>query len=144
MKVGAILRQKGSRVVTVRPESKIDTVVHRMRLERIGAVVVSADGRTLAGVLSERDILRALAEHGAALLALTAADVVTRNVVTCGAEELVQSAMVKMTHGRFRHMPVIEGGRLAGIISIGDAVKSRLEEVELEANVLRDAFLAVH
>ena len=144
MKVSGILESKGGRVVTVRPEATIDTVVHRMRLEHIGAVVVSEDGQSVAGILSERDILRALAEHGAALLGLQAGELMTREVITCRRDDTVQSAMVKMTHGRFRHLPVVENGRLLGIVSIGDAVKSRLEEVELEANVLRDAYLAIH
>lgn len=144
MKISSILETKGERVVTVRPEATIDTVVHRMRLEHIGAVVISRDGTSVAGILSERDILRALAEHGAALLGLKAADLMTREVVTCSRSDTVQSAMVKMTHGRFRHLPVVENGRLVGLVSIGDAVKNRLQEVELEASVLRDAYLAIH
>jgi len=115
-----------------------------MRLERIGAVIISADGKSIAGILSERDILRALAEHGAGLLALKAEDLMTREVVTCSREETLQSVMVKMTHRRIRHLPVVEQGELVGIISIGDAVKSRLEEAELETSVLRDSYLATH
>jgi CBS domain-containing protein len=144
MKVAELLKGKKARVITMRPDSTIDTVVHRMRLERIGAVIISPDGEKVAGILSERDILRALAEYGTGLLALKADDLMTHEVVTCGMGDTVQSVMVKMTNGRIRHLPVVEKDRLVGVVSIGDVVKSRLEEVELEANVLRDAYLAVH
>ena len=144
MKIGDVLKRKGSGVVTMRPDSTIDTVVRRMRLERIGAVIISPDGKSVIGILSERDILHALAVHGTALLALKAEDLMTREVVTCSREDTLQSVMVKMTQRRIRHLPVVEQGQLAGIVSIGDAVKSRLEEVELEANVLRDSYLATH
>jgi CBS domain-containing protein len=144
MKIGDVLKRKGSGVVTMRSDSTIDTVVRRMRLERIGAVIISPDGKSVIGILSERDILHALAEHGTALLALKAEDLMTREVVTCSLEDTLQSVMVKMTQRRIRHLPVVEQGQLAGIVSIGDAVKSRLEEVELEANVLRDSYLATH
>jgi CBS domain-containing protein len=144
MKIGDVLKRKGSGVVTMRSDSTIDTVVRRMRLERIGAVIISPDGKSVIGILSERDILHALAEHGTALLALKAEDLMTREVVTCSREDTLQSVMVKMTQRRIRHLPVVEQGQLAGIVSIGDAVKSRLKEVELEANVLRDSYLATH
>ena len=144
MKVAQILKGKEAGVVTMRPGSTIDTVVRRMRLERIGAVIVSPDGKSIVGILSERDILRALAEHGTALLELKAEDLMTREVATCSREDTLQSVMAKMTHRRIRHLPVVEQGELVGIVSIGDAVKSRLEEVELEANVLRDSYLATH
>ena len=144
MKIGDVLKRKGSGVVTMRSDSTIDTVVRRMRLERIGAVIISPDGKSVIGILSERDILHALAEHGTALLALKAEDLMTREVVTCSREDTLQSVMLKMTQRRIRHLPVVEQGQLAGIVSIGDAVKSRLEEVELEANVLRDSYLATH
>ena len=144
MKIGDVLKRKGSGVVTMRSDSTIDTVVRRMRLERIGAVIISPDGKSVIGILSERDILHALAVHGTALLALKAEDLMTREVVTCSREDTLQSVMVKMTQRRIRHLPVVEQGQLVGIVSIGDAVKSRLEEVELEANVLRDSYLATH
>ncbi len=144
MKVAEILKSKGTKVVTMRPGSTIDTVVHRMRLERIGAVIISPDGKSILGVLSERDILHALAEHGADLLRVKAEDLMTREVVTCSREDALQSVMVKMTQRRIRHLPVVEQGQLVGIVSIGDAVKGRLEEVELEASILRDSYLATH
>jgi len=143
MKVDTILKEKGNRVVTVRPETSIDTVIRRMKLDHIGAVVVSPDGETIAGILSERDILYGLVEHGVALLALKATDIMTREVLTCSREDSVQNIMRRMTHSRVRHLPVVENGRLCGLVSIGDAVKHRLGEVELEANVLRDAYMSV-
>lgn len=144
MKVQDILKAKGHRVATMRPESAIDTVIHRLRLERIGAVVISSDGRTIEGILSERDVVYGLVEHGAGLLKMTAADVMTHEVVTCRLQDGIKDVMSKMTHSRIRHVPVVEQGELAGIVSIGDVVKHRLEEAELEATVLRDAYIAGH
>jgi len=144
MKIADILHAKGNRVATMRPESFVDTVIHRMRLDHIGAVVISADGKTIAGILSERDIVYGLVEHGAALLKMTAGDIMTREVITCMPENSIKDVMIKMTHQRIRHVPVVEGGKLAGIISIGDVVKHRLEEAELEATVLREAYIAAH
>ena len=146
MKVREILDAKGRGVVTVRPEASVSTVVHRLVLERIGALVVSEDGRHIAGVVTESDIVRALAAAGAAAVASgrRVAELMTRNVATCTPEDTVKRVMAEMTRRRVRHLPVVEGGGLAGIVSIGDVVKSRLEEVELEADVLRDAYIAAH
>ncbi|MEA2779360.1 MAG: hypothetical protein QOK29_904 [Rhodospirillaceae bacterium] len=143
MKVDAILKEKGGRVVTIRPETPVDLAIRRMKLERIGAVVVSQDGDTIAGILSERDIVYGFVEHGIGLLQLKAADLMTHEVLICSRQDSIQSIMSRMTHSRVRHLPVVENGQLCGIVSIGDAVKHRLAEVELEANVLRDAYLAV-
>jgi CBS domain-containing protein len=146
MKVREILDTKERDVVTVRPEASVSTVVHRLVLERIGALVVSEDGRHIAGVVTESDIVRALAADGAAAVASgrRVAELMTRNVATCTPEDTVKRVMAEMTRRRVRHLPVVEGGGLAGIVSIGDVVKSRLEEVELEADVLRDAYIAAH
>ena len=146
MKVREILDAKGRGVVTVRPEASVSTVVHRLVLERIGALVVSEDGRHIAGVVTESDIVRALAAAGAAAVASgrRVAELMTRNVATCTPEDTVKRVMAEMTRRRVRHLPVVEGGGLAGIVSIGDVVKSRLGEVELEADVLRDAYIAAH
>ena len=144
MKVQDILSEKGTRVATMRPEASIDTVVHRLRLDRIGAVVISTDGRTIEGILTERDIVYGLVEHGAALLEKSAADLMMHEVVTCRAQDAIKDVMAKMTHSRVRHVPVLENGRLAGIVSIGDIVKHRLSEAELEATVLREAYIATH
>jgi CBS domain-containing protein len=146
VKVREILDAKGRRTVTIRPDATVATAVHRLVLERIGALVVSEDGRRVAGVLSERDVVAALAGEGAELLSAgrRVADLMTSNVVTCTPDDTVKHVMREMTRRRFRHIPVLENGQLAGIVSIGDVVKSRLEEVELEANVLRDAYIAAH
>jgi CBS domain-containing protein len=146
MKVREILDAKGRGVVTVRPEASVSTVVHRLVLERIGALVVSEDGRHIAGVVTESDIVRALAADGAAAVASgrRVAELMTRNVATCTPEDTVKRVMAEMTRRRVRHLPVVEGGGLAGIVSIGDVVKSRLEEAEEETTMLRDTYLASH
>ena len=143
MKVREILDAKGRGVVTVRPEASVSTVVHRLVLERIGALVVSEDGRHIAGVVTESDIVRALAADGAAAVASgrRVAELMTRNVATCTPEDTVKRVMAEMTRRRVRHLPVVEGGGLAGIVSIGDVVKNRLDELEMEAAVMRDAYL---
>ncbi len=140
MKVRDILAHKGSAVVTVRPDTSVATAVHRLMLERIGALIVSDDGSRVLGIVSERDIVRVVAERGAEALApdLTLEEIMTRHVLTCGLEDTVKDLMTTMTQRRIRHLPVVESGKLVGIVSIGDVVKNRLEEVELEANVLRE------
>lgn len=142
MKVKEILKSKGTRVVTVRPHSTVDALAHRLRLEGIGAAVVSEDGDRVDGIVSERDIVRGLAEHGPRLLDLPVSNIMASSVVTCTPEDSVKEVMRRMTIRRVRHLPVVEGGKLAGIVSIGDVVKNRLDEIELEANVLRDYIVA--
>ena len=146
MQVREILSAKGGRVVTIRPDATVATAVHRLALERVGALVVSEDGSAIAGILSERDVVGALAEQGAGILAVDfrVGDLMTRRVVTCRPEDQVKTVMAEMTRRRVRHLPVVENGRLVGIVSIGDIVKSRLEEMELETLVLRDAYIAAH
>ena len=146
MQVRDIMAAKGRRVITIRPDATIATAVHRLALERVGALVVSEDDLTIAGILSERDIVRALAEEGADIMGTgrRVAELMTRHVTTCAPEDKVKAVMAEMTRRRFRHVPVMENGRLAGLVSIGDVVKSRLEEMELETGVLRDAYIAAH
>ena len=143
MKVASILKSKGGRVVTMRPDSSITSVIQRMKLERIGAIVISADGERIDGIVSERDIVYGLADQHGDFLALKVSDVMTREVITCTPEDRIKQVMARMTHSRVRHVPVVDSGRLRGIVSIGDVVKNRLEEAELEATVLRDAYIAV-
>ncbi len=142
MQVKAILKAKGTGVVTVPPHTTIDALAHRLRLENIGAVVVSNDGASVDGIISERDVLRGLAEHGAELLVMPVRELMTRGVQTCTPEASVKDVMRLMTQKRFRHLPVVEGERLVGLISIGAVVKNRLDEMEMEANVLRDYAIA--
>ena len=146
MKVQEILAHKGNKVVTIRPDATVSTAVHRLALERIGALVVSEDGRSIQGVLSERDIIKALAEDGAAILApdRRVRDLMSRGVRTCRPDDTVKAVMAEMTRHRFRHLPVVEGTRLVGLVSIGDVVKTRLDEMELETVVLREAYIAGH
>ncbi len=146
MQVRDILAAKGRRVITIRPDATVATAVHRLALERVGALVVSEDDATIAGILSERDVVRALAEEGPDIMGTgrRVAELMTRHVTTCAPDDKVKAVMAEMTRRRFRHVPVVENGRLAGLVSIGDVVKSRLEEMELETLVLRDAYIAAH
>jgi CBS domain-containing protein len=138
MKVLDILRVKGSSVVTVPPNTTLLTLVHRLKLERVGAIVVSQDGKTVDGIISERDVAWGLAEHGADLLNLRVADLMTKSVLTCSPDDTITSIARMMTERRLRHLPVLLKGELVGVVSIGDVVKHRLDEMQLEANVLRD------
>lgn len=144
MKVAEILKQKGQEVISVRPTEMIMTVSHRLRLARIGAMVVLGEDGTLDGIISERDIVHGIAEHGARCLELTVADLMTRRVVTCKPDDGISRIATVMTENRIRHLPVVEGGKLVGVVSVGDVVKNRLEEMSLEANVLRDIAIAGH
>jgi CBS domain-containing protein len=142
MNVEGILRAKGAGVVTIRPDASVGELIEGLGRERIGAMVVSDDGRSVAGIVSERDVVRGLASHGAAILQLPVREIMTSNVVTCAPGDSVKQLMEQMTRRRIRHLPVVVDGALAGIVSIGDVVKSRLEEVETETNVLREAYIA--
>ena len=141
MNVETILRNKGRRVATIRPYMTIADAVAMLDQERIGALVVSEDGEGVDGMLSERDIVIALAECGPDLLSRTVDDIMTRDVITCDPADTVGELMAEMTNRRIRHLPVVRHGRLCGIVSIGDLVKNRLDEVEFEANSLR-SFIA--
>lgn len=146
MRVSDILARKGAGVVTVRSDVSVATALHKLVLERIGALVVSDDGERVDGIVSERDIVRALATDGAELLRpdRRVADIMTHTVRVCAPGDSIKHVMDLMTTHRVRHLPVVDGGRLVGIVSIGDVVKSRLDELELETNVLRDAWIASH
>ena len=125
-------------VVTVDPQSSLRDVARLLAEKRIGAAVATGvDGR-IAGIISERDVVRAVAEEGAAALDKPAASRVTRKVETCAPGTLITQVMAMMTHGKFRHVPVVESERLVGIVSIGDVVKRRLADFEAEGNAMRD------
>ena len=141
MNVHTILRNKGKSVVTIHPDATVERAVGVLRQRGIGALVVSDDGETVAGILSERDIVEALGRYGSELLAVSVADVMTCPVVTCEPEDSVAELMAEMTSRRIRHFPVIEDGRLIGIVSIGDLVKNRLDQIEYEAHSMR-SFIA--
>ena len=138
MTVKTILSAKGSKVITIAPTATLEEAITVLASNRIGAVVVLGPEQRVIGILSERDIVRALSEHGASALKQPLAQTMTRIVVTCGESETISEIMERMTRGRFRHIPVLEQDRLIGIISIGDVVKQRLGEMERESEALRD------
>jgi CBS domain-containing protein len=141
MTVKAIMSRKGRNVITIAATATLSDAVRTLAEHRIGAVVISGPDRQVAGILSERDIVRALAERGAGALGEPVHQVMTRKVVTCTESETIVNLMERMTAGKFRHLPVVEHGRLHGIISIGDVVKYRLGEMEHESRALREYIL---
>ncbi len=141
MSVAGILNKKGSRVLTVLQTTPIPEAIDRMKRERVGALVVSDNGRDIQGIVSERDVLNALASSGAELLTMKVEDIMTRRVESCVRQDNVKRVMSIMTQRRCRHMPVVDDDGLCGMISIGDVVKQRLEEAELETNVAREALI---
>ena len=137
MAVAQILRQKGSDVVTVSPSDGVQTIVDTLARHRIGAVVVVDNGGAIAGIVSERDVVRAMAGDAAGIRGKTAADIMTSKVMTCEPSDSEAELMQLMTENRIRHLPVVSGGRLAGMISIGDVVKLRIESIEREAEEMK-------
>ena len=140
MNVKAILaaKKQGGDTIGIEPTANLAAAAKLFVAHHIGSLVIRGAGGRLAGILSERDIVRALAEHGASALQLTVGQVMTRDVETCGEDDTCASIMERMTVGRFRHMPVLRNGKLAGLISIGDVVKQRVDEVERESEAMRD------
>jgi CBS domain-containing protein len=130
MRIAEILRSKGTQVATVRPQDSVATLVAVLKQHNIGAMVVSDGSGTVEGIVSERDVVRRLAEHGADLLERPVAHIMTAVVVTCTTEDTVDDLTVLMTERRIRHVPVVEDGELVGIVSIGDVVKSRISQLE--------------
>jgi CBS domain-containing protein len=144
MQVDAILRTKGGEVETVRPDASITMAAQRMAALRIGCLVVTDGGSPVLGLLTERDVVRAFARHGATAANLMVREVMSTGVPTCHPDDDLASLMRTMTNRRFRHVPVVRGATLVGIVSIGDVVKQRVENLEMEATVLRDAYRAAH
>lgn len=138
MTVKTLLSVKGSKVVTIGPTASLDEAIATLAQHRIGALVVLGADQRVIGILSERDIIRVLSERGAGALKEPLAQTMTREVVTCEETDSVSDIMERMTHGRFRHIPVVENDRLVGIISIGDVVKQRLGDMARESEALRD------
>ena len=141
MTVKAILSRKGNNVITIEPTVMLSAAVKILAEHRIGAVVIAGADKQVAGILSERDIVRALAQRGPGALEDAVGQVMTRKVVTCTESDTVAALMERMTQGKFRHLPVVERGKLVGLVSIGDVVKHRLGEMEHESNALREYIL---
>ncbi len=138
MRISSILNHKGADVATVAPDCTVGHAADHLVERSIGALVVSTDGRTVDGILSERDIVQALSREGSAILDHPVDQLMTATVITCTREDTVDSLMATMTAERVRHVPVVEDGVLSGIISIGDVVKHRVGELESETQHLRD------
>lgn len=142
MFVAEILKVKGSDVVSTGPGETVAALARLLNLKRIGAVVVRDAEGNVIGMLSERDIIRGIAVQGERALEMEVRDLMTHEVVTCKTTDTVSEVMKVMTERRFRHLPVVDDGKLLGLISIGDVVKNRLDETEIEARVLRDYVIA--
>lgn len=137
MIIGQILKSKGRGVMTARPEDSIQEIASQLAIKKIGAILILGESENVVGIISERDIIRLIAEHGVAALTMLVRDGMTRDVVSCTSECTLDEVMETMTKRRFRHMPVVEDGKLIGIISIGDVVKHHTAEVELEVTAMR-------
>jgi CBS domain-containing protein len=138
MIVKTILSAKGNDVISIEPTATLETAVRTLAEHRIGALLVLGTDRRVIGILSERDIVRVLAEKGAGVLSQPLSQVMTRKVVTCNSSETIGVIMERMTAGKFRHVPVVEQEQVIGVVSIGDVVKYRLQEMEHESAALRD------
>ncbi|WP_026425185.1 CBS domain-containing protein [Actinokineospora inagensis] len=136
MRIADVLRDKGSGVATVDPQARVGDVVTTLDRHNVGALVV-VDGGRVVGIVSERDVVRGLARRGPALLADPVTDIMTAEVTTCAPGDTVDSLAATMTERRIRHLPVIDGGELAGIVSIGDVVKSHISTLEADRDQLQ-------
>ena len=143
MNVESILREKGTDVATIEPEASVKRAADWLYARNIGALVVTR-GNSILGVISEREIVHALSQYGEQVASMPIKEIMRHGLVTVAPEDDLNRVMKLMTRHRVRHMPVLRDGKLSGIISIGDVVKHRLDDLELEANVLRDAYIAHH
>lgn len=142
MTVSVILSRKSGDIITLSPEATLGDAVASLARARIGAIVIVDPAMAVEGIISERDVVRLIGERGVDVLSEPLAGVMTRSVVTCTPDETVPQIMERMTRGRFRHVPVVTGEKLVGIISIGDVVKFRVEEMERESAQLRDYIMS--
>ena len=133
-----ILKEKGHDVYTVFKEISVKEVSALLAEKRIGAVVVTDQADTVEGIISERDVVRGLAQHGSSILDKKVEELMTKNVITHGLDDHIDDLMQEMSKSRIRHLPILDDGKLVGVISIGDVVKNRVEELEAEGNMLRD------
>jgi CBS domain-containing protein len=137
MHVAVVLKRKGNRIVSAAPDDSVAAVTRLLTEHRIGAVLVMGDDGQPVGILSERDVVRAIARDGAAALDRPVADLMTRELITAAPDDTVADMMAVMTERRIRHVPIVESGRVIGVISIGDVVKARIDDAELEVESLR-------
>ena len=142
MFVSDILTQKGGLVFTVTPGTTVSQIAQQLSTRRVGSVLVMSGNDEVAGIVSERDLVRAMSLHGASALDLEARHIMTRDIVTCDPDDSIDQIMEIMTRGRFRHVPVVRHGELLGVISIGDVVKARLEETRHETEALKAYIVA--
>jgi CBS domain-containing protein len=140
MNISQILKAKGRAVATARPDSTVSEIIIKLAQKKIGAIVIVGDNGEVVGILSERDVIRRLAERGEAALKEPVSQSMTSSVISCQETSTLEEMMELMTQGRFRHVPVIEDGALVGIVSIGDIVKHHIAEVEMEVTAMRDYF----
>ena len=143
MNVEAILKEKGTEVATIAPEATVKRAADWLRARNIGSLVVTS-GNSILGFISEREIVQALSQHGEQAASMAVRDIMRHDIVTVAPEDDIGRVMKLMTRHRVRHMLVLRDGKLSGIISIGDLVKHRLDDLELETNILRDAYIAHH
>jgi CBS domain-containing protein len=143
MSIQTVLDHKGTGVVTVAATETLRGAANRMQMHRIAALVVKG-GDTISGLISERDIVHAISQHGERALSMAVREVMSHAIVMVAPTDRTLRAMRLMTDHRVQHLPVMDGSRLAGIVSIGDVVKHRLNDLETESNVLRDAYIAAH
>lgn len=136
MRIEDIIRGKGAGVVTVEPSASVEQLVALLSERRIGAVIVSTDGLHIEGIVSERDVVRELGKQGAAVLSRSVSDIMTANVHTCGLSDTLEETAHTMTYQRIRHLPVVVNGELRGVVSIGDVVKNRIDQLLDERNHL--------
>jgi CBS domain-containing protein len=142
MNVESILERKGTEVATIAPEASIKRAADWLRAKNVGALVTRNDA--ILGIISERDIVRAFSQYGESVASMQVKDIMTHGLITASLGDDLTHLMRLMTRHRIRHMPVLRAGKLAGIISIGDVIKHRLDDLELEASVLRDVYIAYH
>ena len=142
MTIESILKRKGTDVTTIAPEASIKRAADWLSAKNIGALVVVTSENAVLGLISEREIVHAFSRYGDTAASMPVKEIMRHGVTTVSPDESVNRVMNLMTHQRVRHMPVLRGGKLAGIVSIGDVVKHRLEDLELETNVLRDVYNA--
>lgn len=138
VRISVILDRKGTDVFTIPPDAMLLAAADAMSEHNVGALVVSSDGRAVEGIISERDLVRELARRGTGAVKQTVADLMSTQVTTCGPDATVDDLMAAMTAERIRHVPILDDGALAGIVSIGDVVKVRLDELEVEKQSLEE------